>query len=226
MGRCCNQTTSCFLRSPVVKVYVCEAKRKLTFPWAVRINVTTWRITRSSSWWAHGGGRQWHTFRACRAPWILTEGAGDASLPNSSDTAVASGETKTRWKQSAGSGETARSIPGRRPVEGRHGPPLEPDGTWCDFPRVASGSGSMGGLSDEERTALLFLAHRYIQFLSFSEIVMFFFLRWYFLFILNLFWERWHSSLSDSLSLKCVLAFRSHLNGTWVIGNRPFGNSF
>lgn len=45
----------------------------------------------------------------------------------------------------------------------------------------------MGGLSDEERAALLFLAHRYIQFLSFSEIVMFFFLRWYFLFILNLF---------------------------------------
>lgn len=34
----------------------------------------------------------------------------------------------------------------------------------------------MGGLSDEERTALLFVAHRYIQFLSSSEIVMFFFL--------------------------------------------------
>lgn len=186
-----------------------------------------WRMARSSSWWAHGRSQQWHIFRACRAPWILTAGAVDASLPNSSDTAAASGETKTRWKQSAGSGETARSILDRRPVEGHHGPLLEPDGTWCDFPRVASGSYSMGGLSDEETTTLLFPSQRYIQFLSvWLEIVMIFFSLWYFLFILNLFWEKRHSSLSDSLSLKCILAFQSHLNGTLVIENRPFGNSF
>lgn len=40
---------------------------------------------------------------------------------------------ETRWMKLPGSGETARSILGCCPVEGHHGPLLEPDGTWCAF---------------------------------------------------------------------------------------------
>ncbi len=72
---------------------------------------------------------------------------------------------ETRWMELPGSEETARSILGCRPVEGHHGPLLEPDGTWCAFfPWVASGSCCMGGLFDEETTTLLFVSHPHIQF--------------------------------------------------------------
>lgn len=68
-------------------------------------------------------------------------------------------EDETRWIEFPGSEVTTQSIPVCCPVEGRHRMLLplllELNGTWCAFPRVASGSCCIIGRFSDERTTLL-----------------------------------------------------------------------
>lgn len=68
-------------------------------------------------------------------------------------------EDETRWIEFPGSEVTTQSIPVCCPAEGRHRMLLplllEPNGTWCAFPRVASGSCCIIGRFSDERTPLL-----------------------------------------------------------------------